>query len=43
MATINLLPWRDGLREQRKKNNLLFSVLGSLCWGLPLYLLGGFI
>lgn len=42
MATINLLPWRDGLREQRK-NNLLFSVLGSLCWGLPLYLLGGFI
>lgn len=32
MATINLLPWRDGLREQRKKQFIIF-VLGSLFWG----------
>ena len=23
MATINLLPWRDGLREQRKKQFII--------------------
>ena len=37
MAKINLLPWRDGLREKRKKEFVLFSALAGI---LGLLILG---
>lgn len=41
MATINLLPWRDGLREQRKKQFLIFC-FGVVVLGITTVFSGWF-
>jgi len=40
MARINLLPWRDALREERKKH-FLITLVGTLAVGGGLVFLGG--
>lgn len=41
MATINLLPWRDGLREQRKKQFIIFC-FGVVVLGITTVFSGWF-
>ena len=40
MATINLLPWRDGLREQRK--TIYYFMFWGRCFGITTVFAGWF-